>query len=210
MEINHYLANGFDKVIKGLAVSCLAAYVVSTLQLNIIPENLLLPLVLLVGVIGVITLVNIHYKYSFQAREIVYYKAGIDLLAFSFLLLTVMLSVQQSTLRVIEHLNEKPTTNIFRIVNSVQLGMDVAFDIFYSIGIMLTSFGFVVAEPKSVTGWYGIFISLALLVMNLISFPAPPGESGFFDLGIFTLIWWFLLIRIIHKTKISCQKHQAN
>lgn len=209
MAVNQSINNGIDKFIKWLAIVCLLAYIISALQIDIIPENVILPSVLLLGVIGIIALVNIHYKYSFIAKETVYYKVGIILLAFSFFDLVIMLTVQQSTLCMTERLNQEPVSSVFQLVNSIQLGLDVAFDIFYSVGILFTSVAFLVTELKSAVGWYGVLISIPLLVLNLVTFPTPPKESGWIDLGIFTIIWWLLFIQKIHRSK-SWQKHLAN
>jgi len=52
---------------------------------------------------------------------------------------------------------------------------------------------------------YGIIAisGLGLLILNLWTFPYPPGESGLIDLGPLTGIWWiwvvFLLIKIAHR-----------
>lgn len=209
MAINQYIINGIDKFVKGLAIVCLLAYIISVLQIDIIPEKVILPFVLLLGVMGIIALVNIHYKYFFVAKETVYYKAGIILLTLSFFDLVIMLTVQQSILYMTERLNQETVSNVFQLVNSIQLGLDVTFDIFYSVGILFTSVAFLVTELKSAVGWYGVLISIPLLALNLVTFPTPPKESGWTDLGIFTIIWWLLFIQKIHRSKLW-QKHLAN
>ena len=89
----------------------------------------------------------------------------------------------------------------FRGANRVQAGLDVAFDIFITISWIL--FGWNIAKSPSFNkflGWAGCLIALALLVLNLSTFPNGPAESGLFDLGPFLGLWtlivfiWFTVI----------------
>lgn len=114
-----------------------------------------------------------------------------------------MVTIQQSTLYIKEGLsNSDELGSTFTLINSIQLGLDVVFDIFYSMGILLISIGFIVAETISIVGWFGFLISTLLLMSNLFTFPLPPKESGLIDVGIFTIVWWLLLIWKV-KTKHS-------
>jgi hypothetical protein len=38
-----------------------------------------------------------------------------------------------------------------------------------------------------------VFAGLLLLVLNLWTFPIPPGESGLFDVGPFVGLWFMVL-----------------
>jgi hypothetical protein len=89
----------------------------------------------------------------------------------------------------------------FRGANRVQAGLDVAFDIFITISWIL--FALNIAKSRSfnkVLGWTGSLIALALLVLNMITFPNAPAESGLFDLGPLLGLWalifyvWFAVI----------------
>lgn len=95
----------------------------------------------------------------------------------------------------------------FRGVNRVQAGMDVAFDIFITIGWIL--FGINIAENKNFNrflGYAGSLIASGLLVLNMITFPTAPAEAGLFDLGPFLGLWalvfniWFM-VKIFRKKK---------
>ncbi len=92
-------------------------------------------------------------------------------------------------------------TASFRGANRVQAGLDVAFDIFITISWFL--FGWNIAKSPNfskVLGWIGCLISLALLVLNMITFPNSPASSGLFDMGPFLGLWalvvfiWFIVI----------------
>jgi hypothetical protein len=89
----------------------------------------------------------------------------------------------------------------YRGTNRVQAGMDVAFDIFITISWIL--FGINIAASKKfnrILGWTGSIIAFGLLVLNMMTFPNAPAESGLFDLGPFLGLWalvffiWFAVV----------------
>lgn len=93
---------------------------------------------------------------------------------------------------------------IFKEVNSVQLGMDLAWDIFISIGTFF--FALVMFNhPKmnKVISILGLIFSALLMGFNLTYFPEPPGEVGSVDFGPFVAIWYLVLmfwLAIKHRT----------
>jgi hypothetical protein len=89
----------------------------------------------------------------------------------------------------------------FKGANRVQLGLDVAFDIFGTISWFL--FGLNIAKNpgfNKIFGWIGCFLSAGLLILNMITFPNPPAEAGLIDIGPFLSLWvlvvfiWFAVI----------------
>ena len=90
----------------------------------------------------------------------------------------------------------------FNGVNRVQSAMDVAFDVFITIAWFL--FGLNLFQNKNfgkIIGSVTCILSAGLLILNLITFPNPPGETGLIDLGPFLGIW--LLFIYIKLAKIS-------
>ena len=93
---------------------------------------------------------------------------------------------------------------IFKEVNSVQLGMDLAWDIFISIGTFFFAL-VMINHPKmnKVISILGLVFSVLLLGFNLAYFPEPPGEVGSIDFGPFVAIWYLILmgwLAIKHKS----------
>lgn len=123
---------------------------------------------------------------------------AITFLIIGFALLTLMLVVQQAIFIGFPRLIEESATGYdvtWTGLNLVQLGIDVAFDIFYSLGLMLL--GLCMARHPhygKVTGYLGSFLGLALLVLNVSTFPLPPANEGLIDVGPYTAIWWLLVI----------------
>jgi len=80
---------------------------------------------------------------------------------------------------------------IWQVVDKVQLGMDVTWDIFIAIGTIL--FGAATMKhPRfgKIFGLFGLLIGHFLLVFNLSTFPTPPGEAGLIDLGPAAGLWY--------------------
>lgn len=95
---------------------------------------------------------------------------------------------------------------IFKGVNRVQLGIDVAFDIFISISWFL--FGLNIAKhhiARKILGWITCIITTGLLMMNMITFPIPPEDAGLLDFGPLLGIWvlviyiWFTVTLFNNK-----------
>ncbi len=93
----------------------------------------------------------------------------------------------------------------FRGANRVQAGMDVAFDIFITVSWFL--FGMNIAWSSRfprLLGWIGSALAAGLLVLNMITFPDAPAESGLFDLGPFLGLW--TLVVFIWFTRLAYKK----
>lgn len=117
-------------------------------------------------------------------------------------LVTLMLVVQQSGFAFHEQFKSEPKPGVtdeqlkwmFKEVNSVQLGMDVTWDIFISAGTFLLALSMyrhpVFGKVFSLTG---MLVSLALFAFNFYSFPTPPSEAGSIDVGPFVATWYLAL-----------------
>jgi hypothetical protein len=82
----------------------------------------------------------------------------------------------------------------FEAANGIQLGLDVAWDLFLSIGTVLLAlnmwhhrrFGRLLAVS-------GCVIAIGLIVANLVVFPEPPGQAGSIDLGPVIGLWYLIV-----------------
>ncbi len=82
-----------------------------------------------------------------------------------------------------------------RAMVAVWLGLDVAWDVFGGVGTVL--FGFALwRHPRvgRVLALAGILLGGALLALNIGTFPAPPAEAGWFDIGPFVALWYVILM----------------
>ena len=81
----------------------------------------------------------------------------------------------------------------------IWLGLDVAWDVFGGAGTVL--FGFALWQHprfRPLMALSGILVGALLLAFNLATFPTPPAEAGWFDVGPLVALWYVVLsIRIL-------------
>jgi len=118
-------------------------------------------------------------------------------------LVNLMLVVQQSLFMSIPSATRAALGSAWTGLNMVQLGMDISWDIYISVATILL--GVVLwKHPRfgMVLGGITVFAGLLLLVLNLWTFPTPPGESGLFDVGPFVGLWFVVLsVRMLFSVK---------
>jgi hypothetical protein len=87
---------------------------------------------------------------------------------------------------------------VFQMGNLTQMTLDVAWDIFISLGTILFGFS-MLSHPRlgKIIGGIGILMGAGLLFLNIYTFPFPPGEAGLIDLGPFTALWYFAVTVMI-------------
>jgi hypothetical protein len=91
--------------------------------------------------------------------------------------------------------SSEPTLhNAFEAANGIQLGLDVAWDLFLALGTVLLAWN-MWHHPRfgrllTVTG---AAIAVALAVANLAVFPEPPGDAGSVDLGPLIGLWYLIV-----------------
>ena len=87
----------------------------------------------------------------------------------------------------------------------VQLGLDVAWDVFISLGTLLFAIS-MFRDPRFgwIVGVAGVLIAVALLVLNLWTFPTPPAAKNLVDLGPLVGLWYLavtiMMIRWLLQT----------
>ncbi|MDQ7816914.1 MAG: hypothetical protein RDU14_07780 [Melioribacteraceae bacterium] len=88
-------------------------------------------------------------------------------------------------------------------LHTIHLGMDVAWDIF--IGLSLLFFGI---STYRITGfklrftYLTIILGIAILVLNIWTFPIPPANAGLFDIGPIAAIYFiFLFIWLLTRSR---------
>lgn len=79
----------------------------------------------------------------------------------------------------------------YQAANGFQLGLDVAWDVFLGIGTFLIAVN-MWRHPRfgrmfAITG--GALAAL-LLILNLVTFPEPPGDAGLMDVGPLVGLWY--------------------
>jgi hypothetical protein len=97
---------------------------------------------------------------------------------------------------------------VFKGTNLIQQGIDVSFDVFYCLGmIVLAAVLYRHRDFGRILGGLGVMSAAGLLVLNLWTFPYPPANSGLLDLGPPTGVWWLLVCvqiqRVLRRAPVS-------
>jgi hypothetical protein len=119
------------------------------------------------------------------------------------MMFTIQLALFQTKLSSNIEAAKEMKNYIFQFSNTIQLGLDVVWDIFVGVGTVLLAIN-MFKHPRlgKIFSITGIIIALALLVFNIYSFPIPPAESGSIDLGPLVALWYLVVtIRIAMSLK---------
>jgi hypothetical protein len=73
----------------------------------------------------------------------------------------------------------------------VDLGLDVAWDVYVALGTFLFAWN-MLRHPRfgRIFGGIGLLLAAGLAVLNLATFPTPPGNAGLVDLGPLVGMWY--------------------
>jgi hypothetical protein len=155
---------------------------------------LVFPLFLLVGHVGLYHFLTRH-RPAFTTQLAVILGIGAPVLVSA--MLTVQMSLVSYMQRFYHPLDEAAKAaqiTIWRAVDSVQLGLDVAWDMFILPTILLFSLG-LMKHPAfgRVFGGIGLMLGAGGLALNIWTFPTPPINVGLPDVGPFAVTWYGIL-----------------
>lgn len=107
--------------------------------------------------------------------------------------------IAETTDKSIKEELQRNLTSVF----SVQLGLDIVWDIFITLATVLMGIAiFRLSKFCSVYGILGMLLGSATLILNLYTFPVPPRDASLIDLGPFVGAWFCgLTIYLIISTK---------
>lgn len=118
-----------------------------------------------------------------------------------FVQLSVNLSIPDLMDSASEGISETTMRWIWQVVDKMQLGMDVSWDIFIGIGTILFAVT-MMKHPRfgKIFGFLGFLIGHFILVFNLATFPTPPADAGLIDFGPILGIWYLVATILIIRS----------
>lgn len=161
-----------------------------------LPDSLTFLLAMLFPIFGII------FIYSLKEYIAAVNNSHINALSFTFgslgftlcaILLSAQLAVQIGIDVKTAGADAAMLKTIKESVRMVDMGIDVAWDMFISTYMLLFLFATVKVPPLK---WWGIVsgvLGLLLMVFNVISFPVPPADAGMIDMGPFVALFWLML-----------------
>jgi hypothetical protein len=192
------------------ALAAVALYLLDTTQVLQLPSRLTRLWTFSLGPLGIVGVLSISSRLRSTSNRLTVLVAN----AFgvtAFALWEAVTAIQSgSRLLFREHFiprapdeaTKEVLRHVYQAANAVQATMDVAFDVFYCLAILVLGllmhgsqqFGKVVALV-------GMASAAGLLAFNLWTFPVPPADAGLVDLGPVTGAWWAIVIVILLRTE---------
>jgi hypothetical protein len=207
----------YDWVRLGAVAGILGVVSYFMTQIPVVPEGLARIMAFSFGVWLVVLAVGMSVFLGLE-RKTIFSQLGALFFGIAGVTVNFMLVVQQSIRSIMggywaettDPVAQESLRWVWRGLNSVHLGLDISFDIFLMLGVVLLGvamwghprFGKLYAVP-------GILVAGAALLINLYTFPVPPGsEPGtFVDLGPLIGLWGlFVGIRMLGSLKWAKEK----
>jgi len=165
---------------------------------------LILPVLLVVGHVGLYHFLSKHQQ-SFTNQLAVIFGICAPVLVSAMLTVQMSMSAYMDKYyRPLEESVRASQINIWRAVDSVQLGLDVAWDMFILPAVILFSIG-IMKHPAfgKIMGVFGLVFGLLGLVLNIYTFPIPPVETGYMDVGPFIVFWYLVLFGLMIRAQLA-------
>jgi len=194
----------------GIVCGLAAVFIYPLMLLVEMPDMLLAiaaglfgPLLALAG-IGTYHFISLHRKtVTVQIAALSNIAAGLTVNLMMIVQLSVNMWMKRSPEAALGGPSRQVLDDAWKLVNQVQLGLDISWDIFVAAGTVLFAVS-MLGHPKlgRILGWTGILIGTGLFAINFLTFPVPPAESGFIDLGPVMGLWYLVVgIKIIMSLK---------
>ena len=175
-----------------------------------LPDILLVVLASFFGPLLAMSSIGLYFFISLHRRSVAVQTAALSNIIAGVtvnLMMIVQLSVNLWMKRSPESVIGGPSRQILedahKVVDKVQLGLDISWDFFIGVGTVLFALA-MMSHPKlgRILGWAGLVVGLAILVANFMTFPIPPAESGLFDLGPVMGLWYLAVgIKLLFSLK---------
>lgn len=194
-----------NHVLAVFAFLILAIYILGATRILVLPRLMYVFPFMALGPLGVVASVELGHFLARKGSSVAT-RVGTAFGVVAFALWEVVVTVQNGTrelwrefivpdLQTMLEGGTEAVQLIYRGVNAIQATVDVGFDIFYCLAILLFSALMWKDERFGrLIGGFGILSSCGLLIINLWTFPRPPAEAGLFDLGPVTGLWWIVVI----------------
>ena len=110
----------------------------------------------------------------------------------------------------LEQAAREAQANIWRAADSIQLGIDVAWDMF----ILPTIIMFAILAYRhlpfgKIMGSLGMVFGVGGFIFNVWTFPTPPIDVGLIDVGPFAMAWYLVLFVIVYRHRDAQPRTQV-
>lgn len=204
--------NGLTKrwVLAGIVCGILADVVYFVSATISLPIRIAFPIFWSFGPLLIVAAIGIYSFLGRQGRSVPL-QLGTLFMVIAGASVTLMGTMQGSYRVALQKIKPEETNEVAGVAwkmaqtaaDSIQLGADLAWDIFICSSMVLLG----IAMWKNpligkVIGTAGVIIGLSGLILNVYSFPTPPGQAGLIDIGPLAGLWFLAVtIQIIRHFK---------
>ena len=157
------------------------------------------------------------YKFVALDHQSIYNQLAFLFVTIAFVLVSIMISIQvvvkTGMQDAIDNAISSEQTNLELIMKSlrwVDLGVDLAWDLF--LGLALIFLAIAITRHPKLGKWWSIplaALAIALIVLNMLTFPYPPDTQGILDvgplIGIFMVLFGGRMVYLGEKLKEPAQ-----
>jgi Na+-translocating ferredoxin:NAD+ oxidoreductase RnfA subunit len=176
-----------------------------------LPNQVTFLLAMLFPILGIIHLFAIK-EFINRQNPSYFNDLGFVFGSFAFTICAIFLAAQLAVQSEMDFSIIKENVATLKVIKEsirlIDMGMDVAWDMF--IGTFLVLFLGATQKVAALRfwGWALGIMGLALIVLNVMTFPIPPAESGLFDLGPFIALTLFGLAGQVLRLGILMEQDQ--
>jgi len=181
----------------GIICGLLSSIIYPSLLFISVPLPFQVSLIMAWGPLLGLSAVGLYYFLALN-KKTVSLKIAVTSQIISGVLVTMMLIVQFAVKLSKPDIIDSGSLWAWNSLNHVQLGIDVVWDLFISLSTLLFAIN-MYNHPKfgklfSITG---SLIAIALICLNILSFPTPPAEVDSFDFGPILGLWGLAVTVVI-------------
>ncbi|RPI18119.1 MAG: DUF4386 family protein [Ignavibacteriae bacterium] len=149
-------------------------------------------ILLLIASIGLYHILGLHNKSMTLQLGVLFNIIGCSVVTMMFTIQIALISLKE---KAAPDITREIKNYIWQMPNTIQLGLDIVWDIFFGLGTFLIALN-MFNHPRfgKIISIIGMAIALLLLVLNIATFPIPPGEAGSFDAGPLIALWYLVTV----------------
>ena len=195
MLLNDQLSKLWIKL--GILCGLLVSFIYPALNFIPLPEIVQVFLIMLFGPLLAFSSAGLYHFIVLNKKSVAAVSALVSNIIAG-VLITTMLLVQVAIRSTRPSEIDEASKWIWKSVNQVHLGLDVAWDVYIFFGTLLFAIS-MFNHPKlgKIISLTGIIISLLLIILNAIPFPVPPSDAGLFDMGPIVGLWYLIVTILI-------------
>jgi hypothetical protein len=195
MQTNNSITRQWIKL--GVVCGLIVSFIYPALNFIPFPEVVQVFLIMIFGPLLAFSSAGLYHFISLYKKSLSVTAALVSNIIAG-VLITTMLLVQVAIRSSRPEVIHEASGWIWKSINQVHLGLDVAWDVYIFFGTVLFAIS-MFRHPKlgKILSITGITVSIIMIILNAVSFPVPPADAGLIDLGPLIGLWYLAVTLFI-------------